>query len=113
NLSSTTHVNAGLYRDMVTFTDVTGNYKNASKAVRSDIYKANVVISLTGYHVTFDGAAHQATGTVTGVNGESLSGLNLSSTTHVNAGLYRDMVAFTDVTGNYNNASKAVRSDII
>jgi len=113
-VGATSHVNAGLYRDTVTFTDVTGNYLNTSKAVRSDITKATAVISLTGYRVTFDGLSHTAVGTVIGVNGEDLSaGLGLSSTSHVNAGLYRDTVTFTDLTGNYLNASKAVRNDIL
>jgi hypothetical protein len=114
NLSVTSHTNAGAYLDVVTFTDVTGNYKNAIKNVSSSIAKATAVISLTGYRVTFDGLPHTATGTVIGVNGEDLSaGLGLTSTTHINVGLYRDIVTFTDLTGNYLTASKAVRNDIV
>src|SRR5205085_5815852 len=65
------------------------------------------------YSVTYDGNAHTATGTATGVNGESLAGLNLSSTTHTNAGTYAgDAWTFTDVTGNYNNASGTVDDQI-
>jgi len=44
---------------------------------------------------------------------ESLSGLNLSGTTHTSAGDYpTDPWTFTDVTGNYNNASGSVH-DVI
>jgi hypothetical protein len=113
NLSVTSHTNAGVYIDTVTFTDVTGNYKNTLKNVKSTINKANAVISLTGYVGTYDGTAHQATGTATGVLGEDLSaGLDLSVTSHTNAGVYIDTVTFTDVAGNYKNTLKNVKSTI-
>jgi hypothetical protein len=112
NLSSTSHTNAGTYIDTVTFTDVTGNYKNTIKNVKSTITKANATLTLTGYVGTYDGVAHQATGSATGALGESLSGLNLSSTSHTNAGTYIDTVTFTDVTGNYKNTIKNVKSTI-
>ena len=113
NLSVTSHTNAGTYIDTVTFTDVTGNYKNTIKNVKSTINKANTVISLTGYVGTYDGTSHQATGTATGVLGEDLSaGLDLSVTSHTNAGTYIDAVTFTDVTGNYKNTIKNVKSTI-
>jgi hypothetical protein len=102
-----------VYTDTVTFTDVTGNYKNTIKNVKSTINKANAVITVTGYSVTFDGLAHTATGTATGVLGESLAGLNMSSTTHTNVGTYLDTVTFTDVTGNYKNTVKNVSSRIL
>jgi hypothetical protein len=38
--------------------------------------------------------------------GESLAGLDLSGTTHTNAGSYSDSWTFTDVTGNYNNTTR-------
>ena len=67
------------------------------------ITAATATISVTPYSVTYDGNAHTATGTATGVGGESLSGLNLSGTTHTNAGTYTgDAWTFTDTTGNYN-----------
>jgi hypothetical protein len=108
NLSGTTHTNAGTYSDRWTFTDVTGNYKNASKAILDRIAKAVATITVSPYSVTYDGAAHSATGTAVGVLGESLSGLNLSGTTHTNVGTYSDTWTFTDVTGNYKNATKAI-----
>jgi YDG domain/Bacterial Ig-like domain (group 3) len=113
DLSVTAHTNAGVYIDTVTFTDVTGNYKDTLKNVKSTINKANAVISLTGYVGTYDGFAHQATGTATGVLGEDLSaGLDLSVTAHTNAGVYIDTVVFTDVTGNYKDTLKNVKSTI-
>jgi hypothetical protein len=113
-VSGTTHTNAGIYSDTVTYTDMTGNYKDTSKNVKSYILKASVTLTVTGYSVTFDGATHTATGTVTGVDGEDLSaGLDLSSTTHSNVGMYLDVVTFTDVTGNYKNTVKNVSSRIL
>jgi hypothetical protein len=47
------------------------------------------------------------------VLGESLSGLDLSGTTHTDAGSYpTDGWSFTDVTGNYNNSSGTVSDSI-
>jgi hypothetical protein len=107
DLSGTTHTNAGAYAtDSWTFTDVTGNYNNTSGTVSDAIAKANASITVTPYSVTFDAAAHTATGTAKGVQNETLSGLVLTGTTHTNAGDYAtDPWTFTDVTGNYNNTS--------
>jgi hypothetical protein len=112
DLSGTTHTNANSYSDTWTFTDVTGNYSNASGTVADSIAKANATINVTSYSVPFDGNPHTATGTATGVKGESLSGLDLSATTHTAAGSYTDTWTFTDVTGNYNNASGTVQDTI-
>jgi hypothetical protein len=77
------------------------------------ITKANATIGVTPYNVAYNGAAHTATGTAKGVQGESLIGLSLSGTTHTNPGDYlSDPWAFTDVTGNYNNASGSVHDSI-
>jgi hypothetical protein len=51
-------------------------------------------------------------GSATGVNSESLAGLDLTGTTHTNAGHYSDSWTFTDVTGNYNNTSGSVSDSI-
>src|SRR5207245_1020152 len=114
DLSGTTHTAAGDYpADPWTFTDVTGNYNNASGTVHDHIDKANATIVVTAYHVTYDGNAHTATGSATGVKGEALAGLDLSGTTHTVAGDYpADPWTFTDVTGNYNNASGTVHDHI-
>ena len=67
-LTGTTHTAAGTYTaDPWTFTDSTGNYNNASGSVNDAIAKANPTIVVTPYSVTYDGAAHTATGTANGV----------------------------------------------
>ena len=90
-----------------------GNYTvNATATTMASITKANATISVTPYAVTYDGTAHTATGTATGVLGETLSGLVLNATTHTNAGTYADTWTFTDSTGNYNNTSGTVNDSI-
>jgi hypothetical protein len=114
DLIGTTHTNAASYPgDSWTFTDVTGNYNNSGGTVDDSIAKANANITVTPYNVTYDGNPHTATGTATGAQSEPLSGLNLSGTTHTNAGVYTgDPWTFTDGTGNYNNASGSVDDSI-
>jgi len=116
DFSGTTHTNAiAAHTDSVTFTDVTGNYNDdATLTVTDSIAKANAVFALNGYAVTYDGFAHTATGTATGVLGESLSGLDFSGTTHANAiAAHSDSVTFTDVTGNYNDDATLTVTDSI
>jgi hypothetical protein len=67
---------------------------------------ANIVVN--SYHVTYDSNQHTATGSSTGVGGESLAGLDLSGTTHTDPAVYNDTWTFTDATGNYTNASGTV-----
>ena len=112
NLSGTTHTAAGTYADSWTFTDATGNYSNAGATVSDSIARAKATVVVTPYSVVYDGSAHTATGSATGVKGESLAGLSLAGTTHTNAGTYTDTWTFTDVTGNYNNASATVTDQI-
>ena len=78
------------------------------------ITKADATIVVTPYSVTYDSNAHTATGMATGVGGDgALIGLDLSGTTHTNAGTYNgDAWTFTDVTGNYNDASGTVNDTI-
>ena len=95
-----------------TFADPNGNFNGDSGNVQIVIKKVDPVITVTPYVVNFDGAAHTATGTATGVNGESLTGLSLSGTTHTLAGVYADIWTFTDSTGNYSNASGTVTDTI-
>jgi hypothetical protein len=114
-LAGTTHTNAGTYTgDGWSFTDNSGNYNNASGTVIDTIARANAVINVTGYSVTFDGNAHTATGTATGVGGGDLSdGLTLTGTTHTGAGSYlADGWSFVDPTGNYNDSSGTVDDTI-
>src|SRR4029450_9267600 len=111
-VSGTTHTDAGTYNnDPWSFTGGP-NYNNTSGTVNDVINKANATINVTPYNVTYTGTAHTATGTATGVQNEALSGLDLSGTTHTNAGNYTDTWTFTDSTGNYNNDSSQV-NDVI
>ncbi|HXR96589.1 MAG TPA: MBG domain-containing protein [Terriglobales bacterium] len=114
NLSGTAHTAAGSYpSDGWTFTDTSGNYNNANDSVSDTISKANATVTVTPYSVTYDGTAHTASGTVTGAGGAALTGLDLSATTHTNAGSYgTDGWIFTDSTGNYNNSTGSVSDSI-
>jgi hypothetical protein len=98
-----------------TFTDVTGNYNNATGTAAIAISKADATIVVTPYSVTYDGVAHTATGTATGVEvmPANLVGLlTVSATTHTNAGTYgTDAWTFAG-NSNYNAASGTV-SDVI
>ena len=85
-----------------TFNDATGNYNDTAGNVAIVINKADATVFVDGYGGTYDGQAHGATGTATGVNGETLSGLDLgTSFTNVPGGTAA--WTFTDVTGNYND----------
>ena len=115
DLSGTTHTAAGTYDgDAWSFTDTTGNYNDQDGTVDDSIGKADATCEVTGYSVTYDGDPHTATGSCEGVDGEDLSaGLDLSGTTHTDAGDYDgDAWSFTDTTGNYNDQDGTVDDDI-
>jgi len=81
-LTGTTHTSAGNYVDAWSFHDATGNYADASGTVQDNIAKANAIVKVNGYSGIYDGAAHGAAGTVTGVDagGTALGGsLNLGA----------------------------------
>jgi hypothetical protein len=86
------------------FTDVTGNYNDQTGSVAIVINKADATITVNGYTGVYDGNAHGASGTATGVGGVDLSGsLNLGATfTNVPGGTAHWI--FTGGT-NYNDAS--------
>jgi hypothetical protein len=114
NNASLAGINAGTYP-----TGVGGSFGGNSTYIGSTaantltVNKADATIVVTPYNIPYDGNPHTATGTATGVDSESLSGLDLSGTTHTNAGNYAgDPWTFTDVTGNYNNSSGTV-DDVI
>ena len=113
DLTATTHTNAGTYtNDPWTFTDVTGNYNDANSTVNDLIGKAAASCSVTGYSVTYDAAAHTATGSCTGIGAVPLAGLDLTGTTHTNAGSHSDPWTFTDPTGNYLSQNALVSDTI-
>jgi hypothetical protein len=95
DLSNTKHTNTGAYTtDIWSFTDITGNYQDvAATLISNNITKAYPVIEVQGYNGIYNGNAHGATGTATGVKGEDLSNL-------LNMG-----VTFTDYPGGTANWS--------
>ncbi|AHM60380.1 endoglucanase-like protein [Flammeovirgaceae bacterium 311] len=69
-----TKLNAGPHTLSVTAAE-TSNYNEASETVSITVDKADADIDVEGTTVTYNGAAHGATGTATGVDGEDLSSL--------------------------------------
>lgn len=111
--SSTRPTNAGTYSAIATLSGDL-NYLGATSApFPFTLSKANAIISVTSYSIIYNGLAQTSSGSAIGVSGESLAGLNFTATTHTNAGTYNnDPWTFTDVTGNYNNASGTVNNII-
>jgi Bacterial Ig-like domain (group 3) len=116
DVSGTTHTNADTYNDTWSFTG-TGNYNDiVATAITDTINKADAIIDVTPYDVTYDCAAHSATGTATGANSEDLSSLfDFSGTSHTNAGDYpSDSWTFNNgnTNPNYNSASGTLHDSI-
>lgn len=90
------------------------NFNSATSApFLFTIEKANPTITVSPYSKDYDGTAHVSLGTATGVSGEALEGLDLSGTIHTNAGTYNnDSWVFTDITGNYDDATGTVNNII-
>jgi hypothetical protein len=77
--------------------------------------QATATINVTGYTVIYNGNAHTATSTVTGIGGVALpaSDLTLTGTTHTAAGSYtNDSWSFQDASGNYIAANGTVTDTI-
>ncbi len=93
----------------------TANYTAATATITFTVNKAAATVVVTPYTVTYDGNAHTATATATGVGGATLnaSDVTLTGTTHTNAGTYAtDAWSFTDASGNYSDASGTVDDKI-
>ena len=93
-MSGTTHTPAGTYNnDPWSFTG-TANYNDKSGTVNDCIAKANATFTVTAYSVTYNGNPHTATvSTITGVNGETgatVGAVNVTGTTHTDAGTYNN-----------------------
>jgi YDG domain/Kelch motif/Galactose oxidase, central domain len=112
HLNGTTHTDAGDFTDNWTF-DGNENYNATSGTVHDHIEKANATVSVSPYSVTYNAVAHMATGTATGVGGVDLSaGLNLTLTTHTDAGDYpNDPWSFSGGV-NYKDQSGTVHDHI-
>ena len=84
------------------------NHLASSDSEDFTIDKADAAITVTAYTGTYDALAHGATGSATGVEGETLAGLDLgASFTNVPGG--QADWTFTDVTGNYNDDAGSVQ----
>ena len=108
-MSGTTHTNAGSYAtDAWTFAG-NSNYNATSGTSNDSIAKADAAIIVTPYSVTYDGAAHTATGTASGVETPTpanlASLLDLTGTTHTNAGSYATDAWTFAGNSNYNATS--------
>ncbi len=87
----------------------------STPTVNFAITKANAdCSSIAGYHVTYDGNEHSASGNCVAIDGHTvLAGLDKSGTKHTNAGDYpSDPWTFTDVSGNYHDTSGSVHDQI-
>jgi hypothetical protein len=104
-------VNAGSYNIAATYNAGSGfnasNNSTQSPAPKLTLAKADPVCAISGYDDVYDGQAHGASGSCTGVEDEVLAGLDLGDTfTNVPGGTAE--WAFTDVTGNYHDDSGSV-----
>ncbi len=100
-------VNAGTYDVVASFAG-DANHASASATATITIAKATATVSATGGSYTYDGAAHPATGTVTGVGGVTLGPLtftyNGSADVPINAGSYAVVASFAG-DANYSGAT--------
>jgi hypothetical protein len=105
-VSYSNNINAGTATASASYAE-SANYLASSNSANFTIGKANATINVSGFTGYYDGSAHCATGTATGVMGENLiAGLNLGSCfTNVPGGTAN--WSFSGGT-NYNNASGSV-----
>ena len=104
--------NADTYTAWAESINATGCKSTLRTQVTVTIQKANAAIVVTPYNVPFDGNAHTAAFTAVGVESPipvDLTGLmDVSLTTHTNAGTYNADAWSFDGNGNYNLASGTV-----
>jgi hypothetical protein len=101
---------------------VLGNYNITYGTAAFTINKANATVVVTPYNSTYTGLPQTATYTIAGVNGESgatVGAVDVSHTTHTDAGSYAtDFWSFTAAVvvngqSNYNDIGPTVVSDAI
>ena len=115
DLTGTTHTNAGTFNaDPWTFTPTNPNYAAKNGTVNDKINQAQAdCSSITGYTVIYDGNAHTATGACKDLSGTALAGLDLTGTTHTNAGTFNaDPWTFTPTNPNYAAKNGTVNDKI-
>src|SRR5205085_2745158 len=93
------------------------NYFPASGTATLTINKATATVVVNPYSVTYDAAAHTASVvSITGVNGEvdaTVGSVDVSNTTHTNAGTYAADYWFFTGTANYNDIGNTTITDVI
>ncbi len=105
-------VNAGNYLIIPVTDDLNAvNYAFTAEEGKLTINKVNARITVNGFDGAYDGLPHGATGNATGVNGESLEGLDLGRS-YVNVPGGNVNWRFNDRTGNYYNATGTVSINI-
>jgi Concanavalin A-like lectin/glucanases superfamily/MBG domain (YGX type)/Bacterial Ig-like domain (group 3)/IPT/TIG domain/MBG domain len=93
----------------VTFTPFSSNYSSATASVPLTVLKATPTITVNGGSFTYDGNAHAASGTVTGIGGVNLGTLTFtydgSPNVPVNAGSYAVVGSYAG-SANYEAGSR-------
>jgi hypothetical protein len=102
----------GLYAILQGTLSLSENYVLTFVSDFLTILQADATCEVYPYAVVYDADPHTATGSCTGMFGEPLDGLDLSSTTHTDAGTYQDSWYFVDAVGNYNDQSGVVEDFI-
>jgi hypothetical protein len=99
------------YSIRVRSTDIVGQISEGVFTI--NVLPPPATVTVTPYDLSYDGKAHTAAGTATGVGGVDLSAdLVLAGTTHTGAGTYSDSWIFHDPTGIYQDASGAISNTI-
>ncbi|MGN6531341.1 MAG: Ig-like domain-containing protein [Ginsengibacter sp.] len=116
DVSATTHTNAGTYNgDAWTFAG-NNNYNPANGTVNNSIGKANAVITVNSYTVNYNGNPHTSTFTAVGIESPTpvdlTSLMDVSATTHTNAGTYNNDAWTFAGNNNYNPANGTVNNNI-
>ncbi len=88
------------------------NYTFTYNSGTVTVTPASATINVTPYSVTYDGNAHSATATATGVGSVNLIADLTLNTTHTNVGTYNDSWSFVDPNGNYASASANITDTI-
>ena len=105
-------INAGTYNNAVSANFVGDSaYDGSSGSGNLSVAKANPTIDVKGYTGVYDGDAHGASGTATGVNGEDLSGLLDLGDKFIDVPGGTAHWSFDGGT-NYNDANGTARIDI-
>src|SRR5438876_1177063 len=121
NVSHTMHTDAGTYASDYWFFTGMANYNDiATMTITDAIHKATATIVVTPYTsltATYDGHSHTAAVTlITGVNGEAdatVGSVDVSHTTHTDAGTYASDYWFFTGAANYNDIGDTTITDSI